>query len=42
MKRRFWQAIFAGIILAGAILFLPGPEAAMVRQWIEGILGRWR
>jgi len=40
--KRIWQAVLALILLMGIYLFLPAPEIAIARQWMEAMLGRFR
>lgn len=43
MKRqRIWRTILGLIFLAGFYLFLPAPEIAIARQWLEMFLRRMR
>ena len=42
MRRKFWRIILGLIFLAGIYLFLPGPEIAIARQWLETFLRRMR
>lgn len=42
MTRKFWQAAFAAIFLAGIYLFLPASEIAAARAWIAWMVGRIR
>jgi hypothetical protein len=37
-----WRTILALIFLVGFYLFLPAPEMAIARQWLETFLGKWR
>jgi hypothetical protein len=40
--KRIWQVILGLIFLIGFYLFLPAPETAIARQWLETFLGKWR
>ena len=40
--KRIWQTILGLIFLVGFYLFLPAPEMAIARQWLETFLGRMK
>lgn len=40
MKRKIWRTTLALILLAGIYMFMPAPEIAIARQWLEMFLGR--
>ncbi len=40
--KRIWQAVLAIILLMGIYLFLPAPEIAIARTWLETFLSRFR
>lgn len=42
MRRKFWQAVFVGILIVGIYAFLPTSGIAIAEQWLEAMLGRLR
>jgi hypothetical protein len=38
--KRIWQSALALILLMGIYVFLPAPEIAIARQWLEAMLAR--